>query len=115
MSRTISSLVGEPVSRLNAEVSTTGAALAPTGDPAEVRAATDRALGAAAAVAVLDNADLLCEPAHDSRALRSAREALRAARTTAVALAAPSGSIEGIDAVIRAIACALDTTRASSA
>lgn len=115
MSRTISSLVGEPVSRLNAEVSTVGAALAPTGDPAEVRAATDRALGAAAAVAVLDSADLLCEPAHDSRALRSASEALRAARTTALALAAPTGSVEGIDAVIRAIAGALDRTRASSA
>jgi hypothetical protein len=115
MSRTISSLVGEPVSQLNAEVTTAGAELAPTGDPGEVRAATDRALGAAAAVAVLDDADLLCEPAHDCRALLRAKEALGAARTAALALTTPSGNVEGIDAVLRAITGALDATRASSA
>jgi hypothetical protein len=114
MSRTISSLVGEPVSQLNAEVTNAGADLAPTGDPAEVRAATDRALGAAAAVAALDNADLLCEPAHDFRALLCARGALRAARTAALSLAVPAGCVEGIDAVIHVITGALDASRASS-
>jgi hypothetical protein len=115
MSRTISSLVGEPLSQLNAEVTSAGAALAPTGDPGAVRAVTDRAVGAAAAVAVLDNAELLCEPAHDRRALLRAHDALRAARTAALSLAAPSGSVEGIDAIIRAITGALDSSRASSA
>lgn len=115
MSRTISSLVGEPVSRLNAEVSSAGAALAPTGDPGAVRAAADRAVGASAALAVLDGAELLCEPAHDPRALLSAQEALHAARTAAVALAAPRGSVDGIDAVIRVIAAALEVAQASSA
>jgi hypothetical protein len=115
MSRTISSLVGEPLSQLNAQVTSAGAALSPTGDPGAVRAAADRALGAAAAVAVLDEAELLCEPAHDCRALLSARDALRAARTAALALAAPTGSVEGIDAVIRVIAGALDTRGASPA
>ncbi|WP_042377316.1 hypothetical protein [Streptacidiphilus melanogenes] len=115
MSRTISSLVGEPLSRLNAEVTSAGAALAPTGDPCAVRAVADRAVGAAAAVAVLDNAELLCEPAHDRRSLLRAQEALHAARTTALSLAAPTGSVEGIDAILRAITGALNTTtRASS-
>ncbi|WP_042366058.1 hypothetical protein [Streptacidiphilus neutrinimicus] len=114
MSRTISSLVGEPLSQLNAEVTTAGAALAPTGDPGPVRAVADRAVGAAAAVAVLDNAELLCEPAHDRRALLRAQEALHAARTAALSLAAPAGSVEGIDAILRAITGALNTARTSS-
>lgn len=115
MSRTISSLVGEPLSQLNAEVTSAGATLAPTGDPQAVRAATDRALGAAAAIAALDDADLLCEPAHDPRALRRAHETLCAARTTALALAVPRGSVEGIDAVIHAIAKGLEAKRVPSA
>jgi hypothetical protein len=114
MSRTISALVGEPVSQLNAEVTSAGAGLAPTGDPGAVRAATDRAVGAAAAVAVLDDADLLCEPAHDWRALSRAGDALRAARRAALALCAPGGNVEGIDAVINVVAAALDAGRAPS-
>lgn len=115
MSRTISSLAGGPLSQLNAEVTEAGAALAPTGDPSAVRAATERAMGAAAAMAVLDDAELLCEPAHDGRALLRAQEAVRAARTSALALGAPTGSVEGIDAVLRVIVDALAATRASSA
>jgi hypothetical protein len=111
MSRTIDSLVGDPVSRLNADVSRAGADLAPNGDAAPVREAADRALGAAAAHAVLNHADLLCEPAHDPRALASAHAALQAARTAAVALAAPTGSVEGIDQVIHVIRRALDAAR----
>ncbi|MEY9873142.1 hypothetical protein ABH931_002624 [Streptacidiphilus sp. MAP12-33] len=114
MSRTISSLVGEPLSQLNADVTSAGATLAPTGDPTAVRTAADRAMGAAAAIAALNNADLLCEPAHDSRALRRAHETLCAARTTALALAVPRGSVEGIDAVIQVIAEGLDAKRVPS-